>query len=102
MGSSLGAHAAVVDAGRDDLAALVLVSPATVPDGLDGVKVPVFVVASVGDRGPAGNARLLGRHFGRPPRIVSGSVHGADLFADHPEAIRAIVAFLTRVVPARS
>lgn len=102
MGSSLGAYAAILVAERGGVAAVVGVSPATVPDGLDGVNVPAFFVASKGDRGPAGNARLLGRRLGRPPRVVGGSIHGADLFADHPEAVRALVAFLTRVAPAHS
>jgi pimeloyl-ACP methyl ester carboxylesterase len=99
MGSSLGAQATLMVAGRNDVAAVVGVSPATVPDGLDAITAPAFFVASAGDRGPATNARALGRHFDRPARIVAGSVHGADLFTDHPEATRAVVAFLTEVVP---
>jgi pimeloyl-ACP methyl ester carboxylesterase len=102
MGSSLGAQAALIVAGREDVAAVVGVSPATVPEGLDAITAPALFVASAGDRGPAQNARMLARHFGRPARIVSGSVHGADLFADHPQAARAVVGFLTGVVPARS
>ncbi len=102
MGSSLGAQAALMVAARDDVAAVVGVSPATVPDGLDAITAPGFFVASVGDRGPAANARALGRRFGRPARIVSGAVHGSDLFADHPEALRAVLAFLAEVAPART
>jgi pimeloyl-ACP methyl ester carboxylesterase len=102
MGSSLGAQAALMVAGREDVAAVVGVSPATVPAGLDSITAPAFFVASVGDRGPAANARDLGRYFDRPAEIVSGSVHGADLFTDHPEATRAVGEFLAEVVPARS
>jgi pimeloyl-ACP methyl ester carboxylesterase len=102
MGSSLGAYAAILVAERGGVAAVVGVSPAAVPGGLAAVNVPAFFLASKGDRGPAGNARLLGHRLGRPPRVVGGSIHGADLFTEHPEAVRALVAFLTRVVPARS
>jgi pimeloyl-ACP methyl ester carboxylesterase len=100
MGSSLGAAAMFAAAGRDDLAAVVGVSPASIPDGAGAVTEPGFFVASRGDAGPAANARELGRGFGRPARIVDGSIHGADLFADHPEAIRAVLAFLAGTVPA--
>jgi pimeloyl-ACP methyl ester carboxylesterase len=102
MGSSLGAQAALMVAGREDVAAVVGVSPATIPSGLDSITAPAFFVASVGDSGPAANARDLGRYFDRPAEIVSGSVHGADLFTDHPEATRAVGEFLAEVVPARS
>jgi alpha/beta superfamily hydrolase len=100
MGSSLGAYASLTVAGEEDLAAVVGVSPAAIPPDLDAVTAPAFFVASAGDRGPAENARELGRHFGRRARIVSGSVHGADLFTDHPEATRAVIQFLAEVVPA--
>lgn len=102
MGSSLGAQAALTVAGSEEIAAVVGMSPATVPNGLDAITAPAFFVASEGDRGPAENARMLGRHFGRPARIVAGSVHGADLFTDHPEATRPVLAFLAEAVPARS
>jgi alpha-beta hydrolase superfamily lysophospholipase len=102
MGSSLGAEAMFLVARDEKLDAVVGVSPAVVPDGLDEVTEPAFFVASRGDVGPAANAVVLGRHFGMPPKIVSGSVHGADLFADHPEAARAIVAFLAEKAPART
>jgi alpha-beta hydrolase superfamily lysophospholipase len=102
MGSSLGAEATFMVARDEELDAVVGVSPATVPAGLDEVTEPAFFVASRGDVGPAANAAELGRHFGRPPKIVSGSVHGADLFAEHPEAARAILAFLAEKAPART
>jgi pimeloyl-ACP methyl ester carboxylesterase len=102
MGSSLGAEATLIVARDEKLDAVVGVSPAVVPDGLDEVTEPGFFVASRGDVGPAANAATLGRHFGRPPLIVSGSVHGADLFADHPEAARAILAFLAEKAPPRT
>ena len=101
MGSSLGAEAAMRVARRDDLAAVVGVSPARIPDGLDEVDEAGFFVASEGDRGPAANARELGRIFDRPAEIVSGSVHGADLFLDHQDAVDAVVAFLDQTVPPR-
>jgi len=99
MGSSLGSEAMFAVARDDDLGAVVGVSPATVPPDLDQVTEPAFFVASQGDTGPAANAATLGRHFGRPPEIVSGSMHGADLFAEHPEAIRAVLAFLAEKAP---
>jgi pimeloyl-ACP methyl ester carboxylesterase len=101
MGSSLGAHAALVAAEAGDVDGVVGVSPAGVPPGADAITVPAFFVAAEGDTGPAANARTLGRELGRPAEIVSGSIHGADLFADHPEATRALVAFLEEAVPAR-
>lgn len=102
MGSSLGAEATLTVARRNDLDAVVGVSPASVPAALDEVTEPAFFVASRGDAGPAANAAALGRHFRRAPKIVGGSEHGADLFADHPEAIRAVLAYLAEVVPART
>lgn len=99
MGSSLGAEAAMRVARQDDLAAVVGISPATIPGGLADVTEPAFFVASEGDRGPAANARELGRRFDRPAEIVSGSVHGADLFLDHQEAIDAVLDFLADVAP---
>jgi pimeloyl-ACP methyl ester carboxylesterase len=101
MGSSLGAAATMAVAATQDLDAVVGVSPASLPTDIDAVTEPAFFVASRGDEGPAANAAELGRHFDRPPKIVSGSEHGADLFADHPEAIRAVLAYLAEVVPAR-
>ena len=79
---------------------MVGVSPASIPPAVDAVTEPGFFVASRGDAGPAANARELGERFDRPARIVNGSIHGADLFADHPEAIRAVLAFLAGTVPA--
>lgn len=102
MGSSLGAEATFIAARADDLEAVVGVSPAAIPAGLDEVTEPAFFVASRGDTGPAANAEELGRHFDRPAEIVSGSIHGADLFAEHPEAIRAVLAFLMEKAPART
>jgi pimeloyl-ACP methyl ester carboxylesterase len=102
MGSSLGSAAMLEAAGRDDLAAIVGVSPASIPAGAGAVTEPAFFVASRGDTGPAANARELGKRFRRPARIVDGSIHGADLFADHPEAIRAVLAFLAGTVPAHA
>jgi pimeloyl-ACP methyl ester carboxylesterase len=100
MGSSLGSAAMLEVAAAEDLAAVVGVSPASIPPAVDAVTEPGFFVASRGDTGPAANARELGERFDRPARIVDGSVHGADLFADHPEAIRAVLAFLAGTVPA--
>jgi pimeloyl-ACP methyl ester carboxylesterase len=102
MGSSLGSAAMLEAAARDDFAAVVGVSPASIPPAVDAVTEPGFFVASRGDTGPAANARELGERFDRPARIVDGSVHGADLFADHPEAIRAVLAFLAGTVPAHA
>ena len=100
MGSSLGAAAMFDAAAKDELAAVVGVSPASIPTVAGAVTEPGFFVASRGDTGPAANARELGEAFDRPARIVDGSIHGADLFADHPEAIRAVLAFLAGTVPA--
>jgi len=100
MGSSLGSAAMLEAAARDDFAAVVGVSPASIPPVVSAVTEPGFFVASRGDTGPAANARELGQRFDRPARIVGGSIHGADLFADHPEAIRAVLAFLAGTVPA--
>ena len=86
MGSSLGAQAALLVAAENDVAAVVGVSPATIPAGVERITVPAFFVAAEGDTGPADNARSLGRALGRPAEIVPGSVHGADLFADQPGA----------------
>jgi pimeloyl-ACP methyl ester carboxylesterase len=102
MGSSLGSAAMLEAAARDDFAAVVGVSPASIPPAVDAVTEPGFFVASRGDTGPAANARELGERFDRRARIVDGSVHGADLFADHPEAIRAVLAFLAGTVPAHA
>jgi hypothetical protein len=102
MGSSLGSAAMLEAVGRDDLAAIVGVSPASVPTGAGAVTEPAFFVASRGDTGPAANARELGKRFRRPARIVGGSIHGADLFADHPDAIRAVLAFLAGTAPAHA
>jgi putative redox protein len=102
MGSSLGAAAALTVAGEQDVAAVVGVSPASVPSDVEAITAPAYFVASEGDRGAAENARALGRRFGWPAKIVSGSVHGADLFTDHPEATLAVAAFLAEAVPARS
>jgi pimeloyl-ACP methyl ester carboxylesterase len=101
MGSSLGAQAALLTAVDGDVAAVVGVSPATVPESVGTISVPAFFVASEGDRGPAGNARALARALGSGIEIVPGSTHGADLFADHPEATRAVVDFVTGAVPPR-
>jgi pimeloyl-ACP methyl ester carboxylesterase len=100
MGSSLGAIAALRVAARADLAAVVGVSPPQVPAGADAVTAPALFVASRGDTYPAAAARSLARRFGRPAVIVDGSVHGAGLFADHPDAVDALVAFLRDVAPA--
>jgi pimeloyl-ACP methyl ester carboxylesterase len=111
MGSSLGAQAALLVAERgtgDDAAvdaavdAVVGVSPATVPVGAGSIRVPAFFVASEDDRGPAADARALARELDAEVEIVPGSVHGSDLFAEHPEATRALVAFLTKAAPASS
>jgi pimeloyl-ACP methyl ester carboxylesterase len=102
MGSSLGSAAMLEAAARDDLAAVVGVSPASIPPVVDEIAEPGFFVASRRDRAPAANARELGERFHRPARIVTGSIHGADLFADHPEAIRAVLAFLAGTVPAHA
>jgi pimeloyl-ACP methyl ester carboxylesterase len=102
MGSSLGAQAALLVAERPDAVdGVVGVSPATVPDGAASISVPAFFVASDGDAGPAGNARALARELDAGVEIVQGSIHGADLFADHPEATRAVVDFVTGAVPVR-
>jgi pimeloyl-ACP methyl ester carboxylesterase len=100
MGSSLGSAAMFEAAAKDELAAVVGVSPASIPTIAGTVTEPGFFVASRGDTGPAANARELGEAFDHPARIVDGSIHGADLFADHPEAIRAVLAFLAGTVPA--
>jgi pimeloyl-ACP methyl ester carboxylesterase len=102
MGSSLGSEAMLDAAARDDFAAVVGVSPASIPVAVDAVTEPGFFVASRGDTGPAANARDLGDRFHRRARIVDGSIHGSDLFADHPEAIRAVLAFLAGTVPAHA
>lgn len=102
MGSSLGSAAMLEAAAEDDFAAVVGVSPASIPVAADAVTEPGFFVASRGDRGPAANARELGERFHRPARIVAGSIHGSDLFADHQEAIRAVLAFLAGTVPAHA
>jgi pimeloyl-ACP methyl ester carboxylesterase len=101
MGSSLGAIATLRAARSEDFAAVVGVSPPEQPGDLAAVTAPALFVASRGDTYPAAAARTLGEHFGRPAVIVSGSVHGADLFADHPEAVDAVVEFLGAVAPAR-
>ncbi len=77
-------------------------SPAPIPPAAAAVTEPGFFVASHGDTGPAANAREMGERFHRQARIVDGSIHGADLFADHPEAIRAVLAFSAGTVPART
>jgi pimeloyl-ACP methyl ester carboxylesterase len=102
MGSSLGSEAMLDAAARDDFAAVVGVSPASIPVAVDAVTEPGFFVASRGDTGSAANARDLGDRFHRRARIVDGSIHGSDLFADHPEAIRAVLAFLAGTVPAHA
>jgi pimeloyl-ACP methyl ester carboxylesterase len=94
MGSSLGALATLESAATGDYAAIVGVSPPEVPDGLDRVREPALFVASEGDTGPAQATRALARRFGRPAVVVDGSIHGAGLFATHPAAVRALVAFL--------
>ena len=96
MGSSLGAQATLTVAGRNDVAAVVGVSPATVPDGLDAITAPAFFVASAGTgvrrRTPARSGATSTGRLGS----FAGSEHGADLFTDHPEATRSVVAFLRR------
>jgi pimeloyl-ACP methyl ester carboxylesterase len=107
MGSSLGAQAALLVAERASgdgpvdaaVDAVVGVSPATVPSGAGSIRVPAFFVASEDDRGPAADARALGRELDAEVEIVPGSIHGSDLFAEHPEATRALVAFLTKAAP---
>ena len=54
MGSSLGAQAALLVAEANDVAAVVGVSPATIPEGLERITVPAFFVAAEGDTGSGG------------------------------------------------
>lgn len=104
MGSSLGAMATlrVATNARQQLAAIVGVSPPAVPLDSAAVPEPALFVASRGDTGAARAARTLAEATGRPPVIVSGSIHGAGLFADHPEAVRDLVRFMGEVAPARA
>jgi pimeloyl-ACP methyl ester carboxylesterase len=102
MGSSLGwiATLRVGETGTLDLAAIVGVSPPAIPLDPDAVPEPALFVASRGDTGPAEAARVLARATGRPPVIVSGSIHGAGLFRGHRAAVDELVAFVREVAPA--
>ncbi len=95
MGSSAGASAAVEVARSIGVDGVVAVSGgSTDPTGIDE---PVLFVSSDSDDGDA--ARQRAAAFGSEPVVVTGGIHGADLFVEHPEAIDAVTAWLLEVAP---
>jgi alpha-beta hydrolase superfamily lysophospholipase len=105
VGGSLGAAlslAAAEDLGAD--AVVSLSAPADSFGALDaareiGGSIPAFVAAAADDEPYASDARAIAEALGVQPRIVSGSGHGTGVFRDHPDLMRAVVAFASGAVP---
>lgn len=93
MGSSAGASAAIEAARSLEVDGVVAVSGgSTDPAGVDE---PVLFVSSDGDDGDAARDRAAA--FGSDPLVVTGDIHGAELFSEHPEAVAAVIAWLAEL-----
>ncbi len=104
IGSSMGGTSVLVAAAQRPVAGVIALSPPQVSFAMDAtaaapkIAAPVMLLAAEGDTTYADSTRALAGLLGVEAVIVAGDGHGTGMFADNPDVVPRMIAFLDGLV----